>query len=152
VALEVWTARISTRDPDALNVTRKSGDKTFAPSWALLGPMVDIRRSGKVATEEQWKDYAKAYIKEMFASRARHPEEWARLLGRSRVVLTCYCTNPKRCHRTILGRILERLGATFWGELEGPATIRDCPPAVDALKEHQAEVEGFELAMSLDDD
>jgi len=136
-----------------LNVTRKSGDKTFAPSWALLGPMIEIRRSGKVATDEQWKDYARSYLKEMQVSRARHPEAWAELLGRQRVVLTCYCTNPKRCHRTVLGRFLERrLGATFRGELEEPATIRDCPQTVDILKEHQAEREGFELAMSLEDD
>ena len=118
MSLEIWTSRISTKDPDAFDVTYKSGAKVFAPSWAIFKPMLDIRRSGRVATEEEWQNYARKYLLEMRASRKRHPEAWVTLLGRSRAVLVCYCVDPARCHRTLLGRFLEKLGAVFHGELE----------------------------------
>lgn len=137
MALEVWTARISTRDPDALNVTRKSGDPVFAPSWPLLRTALDRRRSGLPKTEADWKTYAAAYLREMAASYDAHRGQWEALLGRPRVVLTCYCTDPNRCHRRILARVLVKLGAVDRGEL----------PAEDT-----AERGAFDLAMSLDDD
>jgi len=117
MALEVWTARISTRDPDAFNVTRKTGDKIFAPSWALLGPAIRRRREGYVQTEADWKDYASKYLTEMARSRRLNPAAWEALLARQRVVLVCYCPNPQKCHRRILARILASLGADDRGEL-----------------------------------
>jgi hypothetical protein len=119
MTLEVWTSRISTKDPDALNITRKSGDPTFSPSWKLLRTMLDIRKDGTELSDDEWKEvYAKPYLKEMAASKRLNPEAWRALLGRRRVVLTCYCVKASRCHRTLLGRILGVLGADFKGELE----------------------------------
>lgn len=136
MALKVWTDRVSSKDLDAFDVTRKSGHKAFAPSWAILGPALERRRSGREATEEEWKAYAAAYYGEMTLSRKREPDVWATLLARPRVVLTCYCTNPLRCHRTLLARLLEKLGATFEGEI------------VDQSVSQQAL---FDLAMNLED-
>lgn len=138
--VEVWTARISTRDPDAFNVTRKSGDPIFAPSWPLLRSALDIRKAGREQTQEEWRAYAQRYAVEMQASRVAHRAAWGALLARQRVVLTCYCTNPLRCHRRVLGLLLGHLGADFRGEL----------PAPDAV-----ERELFQLAMEMgsqDDD
>lgn len=118
--VEVWTARISTKDPDAYDVTIKSGDRTFAPSWSLFKPMLDRRRAGRRSTDEEWQAYARAYLLEMRESRRARPGPWRALLARPRVVLTCYCTEPQRCHRTLLGRFLAKLGATYHGELEPP--------------------------------
>lgn len=114
---EVWTARISTRDPDAVNITRKSGDPTFAPSWPLFLAMTAIRKEGRDPTENEWRFYAKTYITEMTRSYERSPALWEELRARKRVVLVCYCTNPERCHRKLMARILEKLGATYLGEL-----------------------------------
>lgn len=141
--VEVWTARISTRDPDAFNVTRKSGDPVFAPSWALLRTALDIRKSGRVQSEEDWKNYARSYLSEMTASHGRDRPIWDALLRRSRVVLTCYCTNPERCHRKLLGLVLERLGASYKGELAPP---KPTPP------EDQGQRDIFKLAMALGED
>lgn len=116
----MWTARISTKDPDAFNITRKTGHPDFAPSWALLGPVLRARRAGEPSTLEQWKAYAKAYVEEMQRSHTLNRGAWDLLLSRKRVVLTCYCTDPTRCHRTLLGRILGQLGASFKGELPAP--------------------------------
>jgi uncharacterized protein YeaO (DUF488 family) len=116
--MEVWTARISTKDPDRLDISRKSGEKAFAPSWAILGPALQRRRAGIPQTEEEWKDYAALYLREMSISKRQNPDTWAALLARPRVVLVCYCSgDPKRCHRHILALILAHLGATYRGEL-----------------------------------
>jgi len=116
--LEVWTARISTKDPDRFNVTRKSGHTAFAPSWKLLNGILEIRNhEDREENEAEWKAYAAAYLKEMGRSHRLNKAAWDELLARPRVVLTCYCTNPQRCHRRILARILVTLGATDRGEL-----------------------------------
>ncbi len=115
--LEVWTARISTRDPDAFNITRKSGHKEFAPSWETLQAMLEIRRSGRVATDDEWRWYVEEYLKAMGRSHRFHKAAWDALLARQRVVLVCYCVDPNRCHRSILARILESLGSINQGEL-----------------------------------
>lgn len=134
--VEVWTARISTRDPEVLNITRKSGDPIFAPSWPLLRSMLNVRAESRVPTEPEWKIYAKTYLSEMQASHRDHPKAWEALLARQRVVLSCYCVDPQRCHRRLLGLILERLGGVYKGELPDPdAAQRDL----------------FKLAMELDD-
>lgn len=116
--LEVWTARISTRDPDRFDVTRKSGTKAFAPSWKLLNHILEIRNhEDREETDAEWKTYAEGYLREMARSKRLEPAAWAALLARPRVVLTCFCTNPRRCHRRILARILVSLGAVDRGEL-----------------------------------
>ena len=84
--------------------------------------MLEIRRSGRVATDEEWREYVEGYLKVMGRSHRVHKASWDALLARERVVLVCYCTNPQRCHRTILARILESLGAINRGEL--PAVIK----------------------------
>jgi hypothetical protein len=117
MSLEVWTARVSTRDPDVFDVTRKTGHFAFAPSWALLCPLLDDRRRGVPLSRDRWKAYVEGYLAEMTASYRERRAEWSTLLSRKRVVLTCYCSDERRCHRTVLAKILERLGANYRGEL-----------------------------------
>jgi uncharacterized protein YeaO (DUF488 family) len=118
VSSVIHTARVSTRDPDAVNITRKSADSfgiVFAPSWAILGPVLRERKAGR---EFDWSSYVEAYTAEMRRSYTAHGSAWRLMLSRPRTVLTCYCTDPERCHRTILARtILPALGATYGGEL-----------------------------------
>ncbi len=143
--LEVLTCRIGTRaarDPDVLVITREEADAegqpgVFAPSWAILRPVLDARarqRGGFVfggSDEERaaaltearelelaaWRVYVPAFLEEMRASYRRHRVAWERLLARDRVVLACACKAPERCHRTILATaILPKLGAVYAGE------------------------------------
>jgi uncharacterized protein YeaO (DUF488 family) len=79
--------------------------------------MLEIRRSGRVATDDEWLWYVEEYLKAMGRSHRFHRAAWDALLARERVVLVCYCTDAKRCHRSILARILESLGAINRGEL-----------------------------------
>lgn len=132
--LLVHTARISCRDPDRFDITRKSGGTAgvpFAPSWDILQPALDARRraakldrripmlaheAGHIE-EVAWAAYVPAYTEEMRRSYRRHRGDWDALLMRCRVVLVCYCVDEDRCHRRLLAKMLEKLGATDGGEL-----------------------------------
>ncbi len=133
MSLEVYTARISSKDPDRLDVTRKSGGllgAPFAPSWALLNPVLAARKEAQRLTAAgnpdaaidiergAWADYVPAFLQEMRASYVAKPAAWQGLVNRARVVLVCYCTDAERCHRALLARnVLPKLGATYRGEL-----------------------------------
>lgn len=65
-----------------------------------------------------WEEYVEAYTREMRRSYRDNVVSWSRLLSKERVVLVCYCKNHERCHRTILARILVKLGAVYAGELD----------------------------------
>lgn len=146
MTLRAYTARISSRDPDRFDVTRKSGGpqgEPFAPSWAILRPALDARRRAErlmddahalthsldgnpyaLANEadrieaEAWAAYEPAFLDQMRRSYRAHRPAWDALLARPRVVLVCYCVDHTRCHRTILARdILPTLGAVYEGEV-----------------------------------
>lgn len=137
MTLHVRTARLgSYQGPDAFDITRKSGKGDgllFAPSWAILNPTLKAVRDGQELTKlamdphndlwgrwlqsQAWGRYWAAYWREMRASRRAHRAAWDRLLARESVTLLCYCTEPSKCHRMILGAaILPGLGAVFEGE------------------------------------
>lgn len=117
MTLLVHTARISYAGPDRLDVTRKSGDPTFAPSRRILGPMLRLRFAGlHVDAERAWPKYVADYTAEMRTSYREHRAAWDALLARGSVTLLCYCVDPQHCHRTVLAEILGKLGATVKGE------------------------------------
>jgi uncharacterized protein YeaO (DUF488 family) len=133
VTLTVHTARVSYDGADRLDVTRKSAGPdgiVFAPSWAILGPALKARevaewllkaslweREAAARIErEAWEAYVPAYLAEMRESWRANRHAWHALLARESVTLVCYCTDPERCHRTLLAGILAKLGATVAGE------------------------------------
>ena len=121
-SLLVYTARIGAA---GLDITRKSASGTgllFAPSWSILTPAIEARHSGDPAREAAaWEAYIPAYLAEMRASYRAHRPAWQALFARGKVTLLCYCTDPERCHRTLLARdILPKLGAVYMGEHRSP--------------------------------
>lgn len=127
----IYTARITYRGADRLDITRKGGDPVgliFAPSWAILGPALAARKraeamrqagdaAGADAVEQAaWDAYVPAYTVEMRGSCRRCPAAWKALRARQEVTLCCYCTDPARCHRTLLAGFLGRMGAEVLGE------------------------------------
>jgi uncharacterized protein YeaO (DUF488 family) len=128
--LQIYTARISCRDPDRLDVTRKGGS-VFGPSWALL----NAGRSGAIS----WDEYVRRYTEQMRwcwqravgeaedRHRAEVRQRWLALLRRDRVVLCCYCPKPDGCHRLVLAGLLVRAGehvglpAEYLGEVDAAA-------------------------------
>jgi uncharacterized protein YeaO (DUF488 family) len=93
--------------PGGIDVTRLSGVSTFAPSWAILSPALDLRRKG-LETESSWSQYRQDYLKEMWSSWEREPLVWLELLSREYVTLKCYCERIylPRCHRILLAEFL----------------------------------------------
>lgn len=117
--MKVYTARMGWRGAGALPVTRfvvvDELGKTFAPSPSLLQWALRLRKSGR-ETAETWAEYERLYIEEMRASYRNSRPGWKKLLAMPEATLLCFCTNPERCHRTILARLLVKLGATYEGE------------------------------------
>jgi uncharacterized protein YeaO (DUF488 family) len=119
MSLRVYTARISYRGTDRLDITRKSAGVdgiAFAPSGRILWPMIALRRSAPSMVDSVWPDYVASYTAEMRASYRDRRSEWDALLERDEVTLVCYCQDHTRCHRTVLAEILVKLGATYAGE------------------------------------
>jgi hypothetical protein len=134
MTLRAFTARMGSRDPDWLDITLRGNQKrvasgywrhghrnmgmVFAPSPQLLQFYLDMRRAGEL-TPRAWGDYVARYTRLMRESYVAHRPAWDRLLALPRVVLLCFCTDPERCHRTVLARdILPKLGAEYCGEIE----------------------------------
>jgi uncharacterized protein YeaO (DUF488 family) len=112
MTLQVFTARIDYPGPGRLDITRKSGNAAFAPSWEII---LTAKR-GLLP----WPDYVVEYTAQMRRSYRETRAEWEALLGGQRVVLCCFCVAPAQCHRTILARILgetKAFDAKFFGEI-----------------------------------
>lgn len=87
----------------------------FAPSWKILGPMLKSRREHRTDAL-LWEQYVADYTAEMRRSFRSSFPAWEWLLEQSEVTLCCYCTDPTRCHRTVLAEILGKFGADVRGE------------------------------------
>jgi uncharacterized protein YeaO (DUF488 family) len=71
-------------------------------SWALSEPWNDLR----------WETYAERYLAEMRQPAAqRLVALLAALSGQTNFSVGCYCEDPSRCHRSLLGELLADAGA-----------------------------------------
>lgn len=62
--------------------------------------------------------YTKLYYELMRKSYKDNKKEWKELLERKSVILCCYCHPDNFCHRYLLAKILEKMGAIYKGEIE----------------------------------
>jgi hypothetical protein len=109
--LKIYTSHISIKDSDAYDITVKSGDPVFAPTW----DMVTMYKKG-LMSEHTYSDFYKCL---MVVSYKRYYDKWDYILGLDRIVFTCYCNLSKNpfCHRLLLPIYFENLGAKYEGEL-----------------------------------
>jgi uncharacterized protein YeaO (DUF488 family) len=107
--LKVYTSQYSYKGADRLDITVKSGQSCFAPTWEI----VMNYKSGMI-TEEQ---YASAYLSKMRLSYQDNRIIWDKLLQKDRIVLVCFCKAKSFCHRLLLADILVKLGAEYKGEI-----------------------------------
>lgn len=117
--LYLYTGRIgSYRGPDAYDITAKSGDKTFAPTWQL----VLAWKQGEIT----WDQYHKQYRALMIDSYRQNTKAWDEMLRKGTLTLTCYCTTDEQrhCHRYLLAEFLttlaEKAGITVVNKGERP--------------------------------
>ena len=99
------TSRINTDDPDALNITVKSAStpegKALAPTW----DMVMKSKRGEIT----WEQYTERYLDLLRKRYAQDKTPFLNILNRDRVVLTCYCTDWKHCHRFLAMQVLQKI-------------------------------------------
>ena len=63
-------------------------------------------------TDARWAAFAKRYLREMERPDAQHVIALLSVLGRrTNLSIGCYCENPYRCHRSLLGELLRERGA-----------------------------------------
>lgn len=120
--LWIYTIQISVakrleldRDPRYLDITVKSGDKTFAPTWEMV---MGVKRSRM--TEE---DYTQEYYAMMRESYRNNRQRWDEVLNMEEVILACYCWPDSFCHRYLLKDMLVKCGAEYRGEVQNLENI-----------------------------
>lgn len=71
-----------------------------------------VTRALHAETDQEWRAFERAYRKEMATPSARHLIELLAALSQdTNLAVGCYCENPARCHRTVLGELLADAGA-----------------------------------------
>ncbi len=99
---------------------------TAHASWAGQARRVEGRVCRPVLDNLRWPEYVDAYTAQMRDLYRRDRGQFDALLQGKRVVLACWCVFPGQCHRTVLARILTRLGARYYGEIESwDATVEE---------------------------
>jgi hypothetical protein len=107
--LKVWTGQAGRYDgADALDITVKSGDRVFAPTW----DMVRGYKRRRISQDLYAGMYRALMLKSYRVNRAR----WDLLIAMDEVTLTCYCQPGVFCHRRLLAGFLAKLGAQDMGE------------------------------------
>jgi len=96
--MNLYTAMIGYDGKDGLNISRKSGDICFAPTWDLV---VGIKT--RVITRDE---YIKRYIKSMRISYLQNQDKWESIMNNDELTLMCYCKPFGFCHRYILVSLL----------------------------------------------
>lgn len=120
--LHLYTAQIGKyKGPDAYDVTVKSGDINFAPTW-------DIVQAWK-AGEINWDTYTQRYRELMLSSYKRNQRVWHEILEKGVLTLLCYCRAEDHCHRYLLADFLiklgEKIGVTVINEGERPLPVKE---------------------------
>lgn len=81
-----------------LDITVKSGERTFAPTW----DMVMNYKQGILSSE----GYVEQYEKLMRISQSLEPQRWKEILDAETIALACYCKPGNFCHRLLLKDML----------------------------------------------
>lgn len=109
--LKVWTAQYRYKGSDRVDITVKSALypwDVFTPTWKMV---MDYKRSGN--KEVYIKQY-KIIIDKAFEL---HAQQLSVLLNSNRTItLVCFCKPGDFCHRVLLAKHFESLGATYYGE------------------------------------
>jgi len=99
--LRIFTGQISKPYSDmvfVLDITVKSGDKTFAPTWGMV---IGYKQKSLSSA-----DYTSRYEQMMAKSRHDNHDRWHEVIDRGAasggLMLVCYCPKGQFCHRHLL--------------------------------------------------
>jgi uncharacterized protein YeaO (DUF488 family) len=91
------------------------GSRDYYDVWLPeLSPSADVvsRALADAWTEKRWQQFVRTYRRQMQAPAAQHLiATLAALSHHANFSVGCYCEEPARCHRSVLGDLLRQVGA-----------------------------------------
>lgn len=110
--LRLGTVRLLPRGVKRQDYAKLNYFDVWLPELSPSRPLVSYAQA-KPWTDARWAAYSRRYLNEM-----RRPEAQrliallAALSKQASVSIGCYCENPWRCHRSLLGALLRAQGGT----------------------------------------
>lgn len=109
--LKVYTAQYRYSGKDRLDITvagKHAFGMFFAPSWRIVNGL----KNNTITEYEYERDYRNMMLDKFH----NHKHVWDKLLAMDEVTLVCFCRPGEFCHRLLLVKYLEHLGAVHMGE------------------------------------
>lgn len=103
----IYTSRIGYKGLDKLDITVKGNDtlgKHFAPTWKMV---MDLK-NGIIS----WDNYKYQYYSILYNQFDKNPHYFKVIYSKPEITFVCYCSNPERCHRTLLAKFFSDLKLT----------------------------------------
>jgi len=82
IILQIYTSQFRYSGIDRQDITIKSGNKAFSPTWGMV-----MGYKNKLITEEQ---YTIQYLQMLDESLRKNKSEWDKLLSMDEVTFVCY--------------------------------------------------------------
>ena len=109
--LRVGTVRLLPRGVRKEDYARRDFFDVWLPEVSPSRQLVAYAQA-RPWTDARWAAYAKRYLREMRRPEAERVIALLAALGRqTNFSIGCYCENPWRCHRSLLGELLRTRGA-----------------------------------------
>jgi uncharacterized protein YeaO (DUF488 family) len=107
------TVRLLPRGVKKQDYARRNFFDVWLPEVSPTSGLVAYAQA-KPWTDARWASFRRRYLKEMRRPEARRIIELlAALSKQANFSVCCYCENPWRCHRSILGELLREQGGTI---------------------------------------
>lgn len=109
--LRLGTVRLLPRGVRKEDYARRDFFDVWLPEVAPSRQLVAYAQASPW-TDARWAAYAKRYLREMRRPEAERVIALLAALGtQTNFSIGCYCENPWRCHRSLLGELLRERGA-----------------------------------------
>jgi uncharacterized protein YeaO (DUF488 family) len=105
--MKIYTAQMSKIGEciNPIDITVKSGDKVFAPTWK----MVMDYKAGLITEAE----YTRQYRQMMYKSTAENTARWEEVFAMDEVTFVCYCPKGAFCHRHVLASMFQDIARDY---------------------------------------
>lgn len=109
--LRLGTVRLLPRGVKKEDYAKRNFFDVWLPEVAPTKELVAYAQA-KPWTDARWAAFAKKYLREMQRPEAQRVVALLAALGKqTNFSIGCYCENPWRCHRSLLGQLLRDRGA-----------------------------------------
>ena len=109
--LRIGTVRLLPRGVKKDDYAKRNFFDVWLPEVSPTRPLVAYAQA-KPWTDARWAAFRKKYLREMQRPEAQRVIALLAALGtQTNFSIGCYCENPWRCHRSLLGELLRERGA-----------------------------------------